>query len=168
MAFVDRPTASLSYSLVDETGSKSQFSLDMPSDTLADVALTGAAALVPLVRAATGCTVLSYNVTYGARDVTPPAADAGSRVERKGTFQFLTAAGKIVTYNLPGIISAAVLPDGRIDDDHVAIAPLAGAIIAVDALFTDSNGVDLTALYAAYEKFARTTKGQLPSARRPD
>lgn len=168
MPFVDRPTAALVYSLVDETGSKSTFSLDCPSSTLADVALTAAAALVPLVQAASGCTVVSYNLTYGSRDTTPPAADAGSRVERKGVLQFITGAGKVATYSLPGIIDAAVLQDGRIDDDNLAVAALAGALIAADAIFTDSNGEDLTSLYAAYERFSSTTKSQLPSARRPD
>jgi hypothetical protein len=168
MAVVEKPTASLTYTLQDETGSTSTFSLDVPQTTAADAALTAAAALVPFINAATDCTIVGYQLTYGARDTAPPAAAAGSRVERKGVLQFITEAGKIATYSLPGVIDAAVLPDGRIDDDNVAIAALAGALIAVDALFTDSNGQGLESLYAAYERYSGTTKRQLPSNRRPD
>lgn len=168
MAWIERPAASLSYTLVDETGSKSTFSLDVPETTAADVALTAAATLRPLIEACTDCEVVGYNLTYSSRNTTPAAAGAGSRVERKGVFQFLTAAGKIATYQLPGIIDAAVLPDGRIDDDQVAVAALAGAIIALDAVFCDSNGVSLDSLAAAYERFNSTTKTQMPTSRRPD
>lgn len=168
MPWIERPTASLTYTLQDETGSKSTFSLDVPETTAADAALTAAATLRPLIEACTDCEVISYALTYSSRNTTPAAATANSRVERKGVLQFVTAAGKIATYQLPGVIDAAVLPDGRIDDDNVAIAALAGAMIAVDALFTDSNGEGLDALYAAYERYSSTTKRQLPSSRRPD
>lgn len=168
MPWIEKPTASLVYSLVDETGSNSTFSLDVPEATLADVALTAAAALRPLIEACTDCEVVAYNLTYSSRNTTPAPAGGGSRVERKGVLQFLTAAGKVATYQLPGIIDAAVLPDGRIDDDNLAIAALAGAIIAADAIFTDSNGQGLDSLYAAYERYSRTTKMQLPLSRRPD
>lgn len=168
MPWIERQTASLTYTLQDETGSKSTFSVDVPESTLADVALTAAAALRPLIEACTDCEVISYALTYSARNTTPAAAAVNSRVERKGVLQFLTAAGKIATYQLPGVVDAAVLQDGRIDDDNLAIAALAGAMIAADAIFTDSNNSSLDSLYAAYERYSSTTKRQLPSARRPD
>jgi hypothetical protein len=168
MPWIEKPTASLTYSLQDETGSTSTFSLDVPESTLADVALTAAAALRPLIEACTDCEVTGYALTYSSRNTTPAAATANSRVERKGVLQFLTAAGKIATYQLPGVIDAAVLPDGRIDDDNLAIAALAGAMIAADAIFTDSNAQSLDSLYAAYERYSSTTKTQMPRSRRPD
>lgn len=168
MPWIEKPTASLTYTLIDETGSTSSFSLDVPESTPADVALTAAATLRPLIEACTDCAVTGYSLTYSARNTTPEAAAANSRVERKGVLQFVTAAGKIATYQLPGIIDSAVLPDGRIDDDNVAVAALAGAMIAVDAVFTDSNGQGLDSLYAAYERYSSTTKKQLPLSRRPD
>ncbi|NCC36397.1 MAG: hypothetical protein EOM24_30955 [Chloroflexia bacterium] len=168
MPWIERPAASLTYTLEDETGSKSSFSLDVPETTAMDVAMTAAAAIRPLIEACTDCEVTGYSLTYSSRNTTPAAAGAGSRVERKGVFQFHTAAGKVATYQLPGIIDAAVLADGRIDDDHLAIAALTTALVAADALFCDSNGVDLAALSAAYERFNSTTKGQMPTSRRPD
>lgn len=168
MPWIERPAASLTFTMVDETGSKSTFSLDVPETTLMDVAMTAAATLRPLIEACTDCEVTGYALTYSSRNTTPAAAGAGSRVERKGVFQFHTAAGKVATYQLPGIIDAAVLPDGRIDDDQVAVAALAGAIIALDSIFCDSNGVSLDSLAAAYERFNSTSKGQMPTSRRPD
>lgn len=168
MAFVERPTASLTYILQDETGSKAPFSLDVPQGTLADAAITAAGLLRPLIEAVTDCAVLSYSLTYSSFDDAPPPATPGSRVERKGVFTFRTAAGKTVTYQLPGIIDSAVLQSGRIDDDNLAIAAFTTAIIEVGAIFCDSNGVDLSSLKEAYERYRRTTRKMLPSERAPD
>lgn len=168
MAWAERPTASLTFVMLDETGSKANFSLDVPETTLADAALTAAAALRPLIEAITDCAVLSYSLTYSAFDDAPPAAAASSRVERKGIFQFRTAAGKLVNYQVPGIIDAAVLQSGRIDDDNAAIAAFTAALTAVDALFCDSNGSDLRSLAAAYERYRSTTRNQMPKDRAPD
>lgn len=168
MAWSEKPSATLTYVCLDETGSKATFSLDVPETTAMDVAMTAAAAIRPLVEAVTDCAVLSYALTYSAFDDAPPAAGAGSRVERKGKFQFRTAAGKLVTYSVPGIIDAAVLQSGRIDDDNVAIAAFTAALTAVDAIFCDSNGSDLRSLAAAYEMYRGTTRNQAPRDRAPD
>ena len=168
MAWAEKPSATLTYVLLDETGSKGTLSLDVPQTTLMDAAMTAAAALRPLIEAITDCAVLSYSLTYSSFDDAPVAAAAGSRVERKGVFQFRTAAGKKVSYQVPGIIDAAVLQSGRIDDDNLAIAAFTAAMTAVDAVFCDSNGVDLTSLAAAYEMYRGTTRGQAPRDRAPD
>lgn len=168
MAIQDRPTASLTYVLVDETGSRATLSFDVPWATLAAAAITGAGVMAPLIRAITGCTVLSHSIAYTSVDNAPIAADPGSRVERKGVFQFYTAVGKKARYQVPGIIDAIVLPTGRIDDDHLAVAAFTGAITGVGAIFSDSNGVDLTALDKAYERYRTSTRQMLPIDRRPD
>lgn len=168
MAWGERPTATLNFVLVDESGSKSNFGLDVPQTTLADVALTAAAALRPLIEAITDCSVLAYSLTYSSFDDDPPPAAAGSRVERKGTFVFRTGAGKTVRYQVPGIAQSVITPGGRIDEDRPAIQAFVQALIRADAIFTDSNGVDLRSLSAAYERFRSTTRRMLPSPRTPD
>jgi hypothetical protein len=168
MAWLEKPTAALTYVLLDETGSRSNMSLDVPESTLADAALTAAGVLRPLIEALTDCAVVSYSLAYTSFDDAPPAPAAGSRVERKGVFQFRTATGKTATYQVPGIADALVEASGRIDDDAPAVAAFAGALTALDALFTDSNGADLRSLKAAYERFRSTTKRQLPQNRFPD
>lgn len=168
MAWAERPTASLTYVMVDETGSKSSMNLDVPETTLADAALTAAAALRPLIEAITDCAVVSYSLTYSSFDDAPPPAAAGSRVERKGVFVFRTAAGKTARYQVPGIAQSVVTAGGRIDEDRPAIAAFVTALIAGGAIFTDSNGVDLRSLASAYERFRSTTRAMLPSQRVPD
>jgi hypothetical protein len=153
---------------MDETGSKSPFSLDVPQTTLADVALTAAGVLRPLIEAITDCAVLSYSLTYSSFDDAPAAASANSRVERKGVFQFMTAAGKKVSYQVPGIKDSGVLQTGRIDDDNIEIKAFYSALIAVDAIFCDSNGVDLKSLVAAYERYKKTSRAWAPVNRAPD
>jgi hypothetical protein len=168
MAFLHRPTATLTYTLVDETGSRATVAFDVPYATLAAAAIAAADALALLIRALTGCAVLSYSLTYSIVDNVPLAPDAGSRVERKGVFIFLTQDGKKVKYSIPGIISGVVLPSGRIDDDDVSVAAFTTAVVAAGAIFSDSNGVDITALDQAYEAYRRSTRRMLPSDRRPD
>jgi hypothetical protein len=168
MGWNERDTASLTFVCRDETGSVANFSLDVPQTTLADVALTAAGVLRPLVEAITDCAVLSYSLTYSSFDDAPPAAAADSRVERKGVFQFLTAAGKKVSYQVPGIKLSGILQSGRIDDDNIEIKAFYSALIAVDAIFCDSNGKDLRSLVGAYERYRGTTRAWAPVNRAPD
>lgn len=168
MAWVDRPVAVLTFQLVDETNSKSSMELYMPASTPADVALAGAATLRPLLQNITDCAILSYNVTYGSFDDSPETPAANSRVERKGRFSFLTAAGKKARVSVPGIDNLLILNTGRLDDDAAAIVAFTGALTAVDALFVDSNNSDLKKMLEAYEVYSGTTKQQLPIDRRPD
>lgn len=168
MAWNERPSASLTYVLKDETGSTSTFALDVPQTTPMDVAMTAAGVMRPLVEAITDCAILSYSLTYSSNDDAPAAPAAGSRVERKGKFVFRTSAGKTVAYQVPGIADAVVLSDGRIDDDAAPVLAFTTAITALDAIFTDSNGANISSLKEAYERFSRTTRKQLPSQRQPD
>lgn len=168
MPFVERPSASMTFTLVDETGSRATVSFDIPVGTPADVALTGANVARGLLANITGCAVVSQAVTYSQFDTTPEQPAAGSRVEKKGVFTFRTAAGKTATYQVPGIESALVLKGGRIDEDAVAVAAFVTAITAVDAIYSDSNGSDLVSLKEAYERYRSSTRRMLPSDRAPD
>lgn len=168
MPFIERPSAAMTFTLEDATGSKATVSFDIPVTTLADAALTGANAVRALLASITGCAVLSQAVTYSQFDTTPEVPAAGSRVEKKGVFVFRTAAGKTAAYQVPGIESSVVLKGGRIDEDAVAVAAFVNAIIAAGAIFSDSNGVDLVSLSQAYERYRRTTRKMLPSDRTPD
>lgn len=168
MAWEERPTASLSYTLVDETGSRAQLSLDVPEGTAMDVAMTAAGALRPLIQAITDCAVVAYSLTYSATDDAPEAPQAGSRVERKGVFIFRVAGGKTARITVPGILQAVVLKSGRIDEDRPVVAAFTGALVAVDAIFSDSNGRDLRSLAKAYERYRSTTRAWMPRDTSPD
>lgn len=168
MPFVERPSASLTFGLLDETGSRSTISFDVPADTLADAALTAANAVRLLLANVTGCAIVSQSVTYSQFDTTPELPAAGSRVEKKGVLVFRTAAGKTARYEVPGVESGLVMTSGRINEDSPAMAALIAAITAADAVFCDSNGSDLVSLKEAYERYRRTTRGMMPRDRVPD
>lgn len=168
MPFVERPSAAMTFTLEDATGSRATVSFDIPVGTAADAALTAANAVRGLLANITGCAIISQAVTYSQFDTTPELPAAGSRVEKKGVFSFRTGAGKTATYQVPGIESALVLKSGRIDEDAVAVAAFVTVITAADAVFSDSNGVDLVSLAAAYERYRRTTRKMLPNDRSPD
>lgn len=168
MPFVERPSASMTFTLQDETGSRANVSFDIPVSTLADAALTAANVMRGLLANITGCSVVSQAVTYSQFDTTPEIAGAGSRVEKKGVFVFRTAAGKTTQYQVPGIMSNLVLKGGRIDEDIPVVAAFVTAITAADAVFSDSNGVDLVSLAQAYERYRRTSRKMLPADRSPD
>jgi hypothetical protein len=168
MTWSERPSATLTFVVQDETGSKSNLSLDVPQTTPMDVAMAAAAVLRPIIQGISDCAVLSYSLTYSSFDDAPEVPAVGSRVERKGIFQFLTAAGKKVSYQVPGIKASGVLTSGRVDDDNIEIKAFHTALTAIDAIFCDSNGVDLKTLIAAYERYRGTTRAWTPTNRAPD
>ena len=168
MAFNAKPTAQLTFGLMDETGSRATIAFDVPYGTLASVAITAAGLLRPLLQALTGCTIVSQSLTYSEVDNAPAAPAAGSRVERKGLVQFYTAVGKTVSYQIPGISNSLLNRSGSINEDVPAMQAFVNAVVAVDAIFADSNGVTLTAYKGGYERFRRSTRAMLPSDTRPD
>ena len=167
MPRVNLPVASVSFEMVDGSGSRGSVSFNIPAATTIADALTAAADLRTLVTALTGCGVIGQSITYSAVETTPTGLAADySRIEKKGVFTFRTAAGKTVTYQVPGVLDAIILPDGRIDEDVAAVAAFITDLAA--APWCDSNGVDLTALSAAYERYRRTSRPMLPSKKTPD
>ena len=156
----------VTWSLVDGSGSAGQVqSHAAATATLADVR-TAATALIPLIQANTGCAVIGYSVNATTIETAPANGADDSRVERRGLFTLRTAAGKLSQISIPGIVDAAVLASGRIDDDNAAIEAMLTAFLATP--WTDSNGSDLVGLHEAYEVFRTTKKRQKPSQRRPD
>ena len=168
MAFVNRPSAQLTFGMVDGTGSKTTMSFDVPYDTLAAAAVAAGDVLRPLIQTVTGCTIVSQSLTYSSTDNAPASPTVDSRIERKGVIQFLTAAGKTVNYSIPGILSANVRRSGSLDEDEPSMQALINGIRAVDVIFCDSNGVDITAYKGGFERYRRSTRAMLPNERRPD
>jgi hypothetical protein len=133
--------------------------------TLVTAAFTSADALVPVIQAITGCTVLSYSVTYSSVDNDPAAPIGGSRVEDKGRFIFRLANTLNTKVEIPGIIEAVLLPSGAIDVENPAVVDFLQAIIDSPAIYRGVDGADITAIKSAYQAFRRSTKNMLPSGR---
>lgn len=168
MALINRPAADLNFKFKDESGDTGFLGLSVPYDTLASAAILGADAMMLLLPSLTGCSVEGYSLTYSKFETAPTAPAADSRVEHKGMFSFMTDAGKTVTYSIPGILPSLVDAAGNIDEDQVAVAVFVTEITALDAVWCDSNGVDIQSLLASYELFRKTSRRQAPKKRRPD
>jgi len=167
MAFVNLPAAAVTFTLIDGSGSQGTLSFNIPAATTVADAQTAAAELRPLVAAITGCGVVGQNITYTSIEtVTAGIAADYSRVEKKGVFNFRTAAGKNVSYQVPGVLDAIILPDGRIDEDVASAAAFITDLLGTP--WCDSNGSDIVNLTSAYERYRRTSRPMLPSKRTPD
>lgn len=163
MATVNLPL-SISFSLQDETGSRSTMQVNLATlTTLAD-ARTAANALLPLLSAVTDCTILGYTITASSIE-TPSLGEpvADGRVERRGVISYRTGGGKVATVSIPGIKPGLVTPEGRLDEDVAAMSAFMSALQA--APFTDSNNQTLGNISSAYEAFRSTGKRQLPAKR---
>lgn len=165
MALANR-APSVTFSVIDATGSVGSCSASIDSTILLADARTAANALATAIEAASGCTVTGYNITYPTVETDPAPPAAGSRVERKGVIDFRTEAGKQYSFSIPGIVDAPVLASGQIDEDNALITAV--TLLLLEAPWTDSNGVGLSAVIGAYERFRSTTKRQLPSNRVAD
>lgn len=165
MALVNLPVQ-VTFSLIDESGSKAQLQVNVNNAaTLADIR-TAANALIPLVQALTGCSVLGFSVAASTIETTALVGSAGSRVERRGLFSFRTAGGKIAQVTIPGLKEEVILSSGRIDEDLPEVEAFLAALLG--APYTDSNNSDLVSVVEAYETYRTTTKTQKPSQRRGD
>lgn len=170
MPTVQLPVASVTWAMVDETGSPTSFQLNFGRDEEMAGALVKIANTTAHLEDISGCAVLSTTISYSSIQTDPPAAQPVSRREKKGVFSFRTQAGKTATYAVPGIRAEFVKKSGQIDEDIPAIVTFVEDLIAGagGAFYTDSNGSPLASLVKAYERFQKTTKAGLPSLRIPD
>jgi hypothetical protein len=157
MAWIQKPTCTITFTFQDISGSKGAMSLDLPQGTL--VTNTIVATLRAAIENITDCAILSYTLSYTSVNNEAPLAKAGSRVERKGAFKYLTNAGKTVVYNVPSVASNIVLETGMIDTANPSVIAFNTAMTALNG-FCDSNGVSLASFVQAYEVFRRTSKNQ--------
>lgn len=165
MAIVRKPTAKVTYILQDQTGSIGSMEINAPADAEEALVESSAGSLRALLQNVSDCAILGYSITKSFVETTPETPASGSRIERKGVFQFVTEAGKITKTSVPGIDNLLVNPDGTIDINNGAVSLFIDAFTDALSLWRDSNNVELTALSAAYERFNSSTKGQLPNRR---
>lgn len=165
MALVNLPTAELKFSLKDASGSIGHLLIHVPYATLAAVAIAAADTIAAALAAITGCAFLGYSLTYAKRENAPTDPAAGSRVEDKGEFVWLTADGRTTRFSLPGILDALLNVDGSIDRTNVDVAALITIVEDVGSIFAGASGSDIVSIAQAYQRFTRSTKKQLPSNR---
>lgn len=165
MAFVNAPTAVGTIVFRDASGSVAKLQIHIPFGTLAVAALAAMDALRTALLALSDCTVISTSVTYSEVDNAPPAANAGSRVEEKGTFVWRLANGLTTSFQIPAIKDSVLTTSGAVDRTNALIIALDTAVTGAGAIFAGRDGSDITALFAAYQKFRASTPNMLPKDR---
>jgi hypothetical protein len=163
MAFVSKPSASITFDFTDSSGSKATTRGHVPAATTIAAALTAAASLGAALATATSCTLTSYSVTYSEVDNAPVAPAVNCRVEEKGVYIFRLANGLFTRIEVPGFGSAFLNPSGSIDLTEVQASGVSDSLIA--APWCGVDGSDITAVVSAYQRFRRSTKAMLPSDR---
>lgn len=163
MAIVAAPTATLSYTWKDASGSIGHTDIHVPDATLAAVALTAAGVLGALLAAMSDCVLLNYKLTYNRVENAPGAPVAGSRVEEKGNFIWTTEDGRSTRFSIPAIKDTQLNASGSVNRAAVAAAALIAGVEDVDAIFAGASGSDITALQKAYQSFRSSTRNELPT-----
>ena len=163
MAFVSQPAAILSFTWRDASGSIGRTDINVPHGTLAAAALAAADVLRPLLGALSDAIITGQSLTYSFAESEPGTPTAGSRVEEKGFFSWRTANARTTSFTIPAIKDSCLTASGAINRSDLGVAALIAGVTAVDAIFCGADGSDIDSLFKAYQRFNRSTKGQLPS-----
>lgn len=165
MALIAQPVYTVTYSFRDETGSESSTSAYIRQGVIFSDVLIRASALAGVLAQLSNAALTGYTVSRSWIE-TAPNAGAGSRVERKGRYIW-SAQQNRSRMDVPSIAPGNILQDGAIDRGIGTTTLLLETLMLTDFAgdFTDSRGVSLDALVAAYEAYQRTTKKRLPTRR---
>ena len=157
MAFVLRPTAELTVTFLDETGSTGTVSIPIANN--ATITATEVNELVTLLVAFTLGSIVSVAHTVGYFEGAPNTAEQDSRVERKGVFNLVDAAGRNISLQVPTIEDSILNNEGAIIQANTEVAPFITWLIANART---QGGTAPTQVRGAYELYRRSTKTLLP------
>lgn len=165
MALVAQPVYTVTYTFRDETGSTAATSAYIRQGVVFNDVLVRAGALAALLAQLSNAALTGYTVSRSWIE-TQPVPQSGSRVERKGRYIWLAQQNK-TRMDVPSIRPNNVLQDGAIDRGIGTTTLLLETAVLTDFSgdFTDSRGVSIDALAAAYEAYSRTTRNRLPTRR---
>jgi hypothetical protein len=163
MALVPDPVYTVTYTFQDETGSKATTQAYIRQGIVIDDVIARANALAGALRNISNAQLTGYTISRGWKEDAPAGAGGGSRVERKGRTIWLADTYK-TRIDIPSIATSQILADGALNRNSAQFLVLR-AVLLTDFVgdFTDSRGVSLDALAAAYESYTRTTPKRQPT-----
>jgi phage tail protein X len=165
MALVFQNIATITIPLVDETGSSSQFQLNLRVANLAAIPsiISAVIGAVPGIEALSNAsaTGLSITLPYREDDVTPPGA--GSRVERRGVWDLINVRGNRFSISIPSIRTDLVDRNGYIIRSNPLVVAFEQYLTASSAC--DSRGVEVGGIVDAREVYRRSTRTSRPPIR---
>jgi len=163
MALVPDPVYTVTYTFLDETGSKATTQAYIRQGVLFADVIIRAQALALALDAVSNAQITGYTISRSWTEDAPAGAGAGSRVERKGRTIWIADQYK-TRIDIPSVEPAIILSDGALNRNSVQFLALR-TVLLTDFIgdFTDSRGVSLDALAAAYESYVRTTPRRQPT-----
>jgi hypothetical protein len=163
MALVADPVYTITYTFVDETGSKATTQAYVRQGLLIDDVIARANALALALDAMSNAQITGYTISRSWTENAPVGAAVNSRVERKGRTIWLADQFK-TRIDIPSVEPLVILGDGALNRGSVQFQALQ-AVLLTDFVgdFTDSRGVSLDAVAAAYESYTRTTPKRQPT-----
>jgi hypothetical protein len=165
MALIADPVYTITYSFLDVTGSKATTQAYVRQGLLIADVIARAQALALALNACSNGALTGYTISRSWKEDQTPSPAATSRVERKGRTIWLADQYES-RIDIPSLEPAIINTDGSINRSSVQFLAL-GAVLLTDFVgdFTDSRGVSLDGVKAAYEAFTRSTKRRLPTRR---
>jgi hypothetical protein len=163
MALVADPVYTITYTFLDETGSKATTQAYVRQGLLINDVIARANALAAALDGMSSAQITGYTISRSWTENAPVGAAVNSRVERKGRTIWLADQYK-TRIDIPSLETLVILGDGAINRNSVQFLALQ-AVLLTDFVgdFTDSRGVSLDAVAAAYEAFVRTTPKRQPT-----
>jgi hypothetical protein len=163
MALVPDPVYTVTYTFQDETGSKATTQAYVRQGLVIDDVIFRANALAAALDAVSNAQITGYTISRSWTENAPTGAAINSRVERKGRTIWIADQYK-TRIDIPSVEPLIILNDGALNRNSVQFLALR-AVLLTDFVgdFTDSRGVSLDALAAAYESFVRTTPRRQPT-----
>jgi phage tail protein X len=165
MALVFQNIATITIPLVDETGSSSQFQLNLQVANLTALPsiISAVIGAVPGIEALStaSATGLSITLPYREDDVTPPRA--GSRVERRGVWDLINVRGNRFSISIPSIRTDVVDSNGYIIRSNPLVVAFEQYLTTSSAC--DSRGVEIGGIVDAREVYRRSTRTSRPPVR---
>lgn len=160
MAFVPKPTTTISYVCRDNDGKNSSAEVTIPGATAPAAATAFATALRPLIQAMLDSVIVAQNVIIGSYE--DAIAIAGRcDVEDKGLFLFNSANGQAASIALPSISETMLQPNNEdIDFTNAAVAAFVNAMtLGIGAPLVqpvNAGGADLVGVKGAYKQNRRS------------
>lgn len=161
MAFVAKPTITLTYTFRDNDGKESTTQAYLPGATLPVDAVAYANSLRALLATLTDAVIVGQNVIIGSYEDSIPAIPS-SDVENKGLFTLNSANGLASSITVPSVLESVLQPNNQdIDQSNGAVSTLIDALTLglTGTQPVNASGADLVSVKNAYKQNRRSHLG---------
>lgn len=158
MAFVAKPTTTVTYTFRDNDGKQSTTEVILPGGIAPAAAVTFANSFRALLAPLTDAVIVNQNVLIGSYENAIPVIPS-SDIENKGVFSFNSANGLISSIAIPSILESVLQPNNAdIDQALAAVGDFISAMTLglAGTQPVNASGADLVSNKFAYKQNRRS------------